>query len=381
MLPKRRTLLLAAGTLCVMVLLAPAAQAITIRLAEVQNDVAVVKGRKAAAYQTISWQGVPVTTATKNGSFSFEGEVPSDCVGILSDGVNTIDVELDNCPSDPGSGGGGPEIECEAPIHPFQPELLLQRHALGGVVAPLQTTERDRPVRARIGSELQQQVRNRIPVLVHGQAGQFHPGGAGQSQPFPGLQRVEGLVHPGRDPLRVLPGAGIGIVVRHGPGNVTGKGFHGAGAVQRLFILEPHALAHRSVAVRTQILVHDLAGMLRHVRSPGRDRQHDRQPPHQHPCPYRRTPLHHSVVAAIAIRRVHAGSMTNCTRRRKIKPWPAVVAGDGGDRGGHLSTTWALRRAVRQWVRPAAESNRIPSGRMIRCDDSNTWTPDIGLLP
>jgi WD40 repeat protein len=102
-----------------MTLLAPVARAITIRLAEVQNDVAVVKGRKAAAYQTIFWQGVPVTTATKNGSFSFEGEVPTDCIGMLSDGVTTIDVELDNCPSDPGGGGGGGVI-LELPLEAEQ---------------------------------------------------------------------------------------------------------------------------------------------------------------------------------------------------------------------------------------------------------------------
>lgn len=115
MLPKRRTLLLAAGTLCVMALPAPVARAITIRLAEVQGDVAVVKGRKAAAYQTIFWEGVPITMATKNGSFSFETDrVPSDCIGTLSDGPATIEVELDNCTTDPG--GGGELI----------PELLLE---------------------------------------------------------------------------------------------------------------------------------------------------------------------------------------------------------------------------------------------------------------
>jgi len=103
MLPKRRTLLLAAGIPCVMALLAPTALAITITLAEVQGGVAVVKGRKAAANQPITWEGIDVATATKNGRFSFETDaVPSNCVGTLSDGVATIEVELDNCTTGPG---------------------------------------------------------------------------------------------------------------------------------------------------------------------------------------------------------------------------------------------------------------------------------------
>lgn len=117
MLPKIRTLLLAAGISVVMALLAPVAQATTIRLAEVQNDFAVVKGRKAAANQLITWEGDIVATANKNGSFSFDdGVVPSGCVGSLSDGVTTIDVELNDCTPD----FGGEPI----------PELLLEAEQL-----------------------------------------------------------------------------------------------------------------------------------------------------------------------------------------------------------------------------------------------------------
>jgi WD40 repeat protein len=101
-LPQIRTLLLVAGIFSVMALLAPVAQAITIRLAEVQSEVAVVNGRKAAANQDITWEGLYVTMANKRGSFSFEGAVPSDCVGTLSDTVTTIDVELNDCTPDSG---------------------------------------------------------------------------------------------------------------------------------------------------------------------------------------------------------------------------------------------------------------------------------------
>ena len=105
-LPLIRTLLLAAGLSGALALFAPLAQAITIRLAEVQDDSAVVNGRKAEANVTITWEGVAVATANRRGNFSFsDGVVPEDCTGTLSDGVTTLEVTLDNCT--PGSGGGG----------------------------------------------------------------------------------------------------------------------------------------------------------------------------------------------------------------------------------------------------------------------------------
>jgi hypothetical protein len=53
------------------------------------------------------WEGGIVTTANKNGGFSFSfGVVPTDCVGTLSDGVTTIDVKLSNCTPRAGTGAG-----------------------------------------------------------------------------------------------------------------------------------------------------------------------------------------------------------------------------------------------------------------------------------
>lgn len=105
MLTVIRTLLLAAGLSGALAIFAPPAQAITISLAEVQGDYAVVKGRKAEGYQTITWEGVAVAEANRKGNFSFsDGVVPEDCTGTLSDGTSTIEVALDNCT--PGSGGG-----------------------------------------------------------------------------------------------------------------------------------------------------------------------------------------------------------------------------------------------------------------------------------
>jgi hypothetical protein len=73
---------------------------LTIKVAEVQNGVAVVQGSKAPANASITWEGLQVTQANKGGNFAFQGPVPADCVGTLGDGVptDTIEVALANCP-------------------------------------------------------------------------------------------------------------------------------------------------------------------------------------------------------------------------------------------------------------------------------------------
>lgn len=46
----------------------------------------------------MTWEGNAVTTANRNnGGFSFNGAVPADCIGVLSDGVSTINVQLLDC--------------------------------------------------------------------------------------------------------------------------------------------------------------------------------------------------------------------------------------------------------------------------------------------
>ena len=84
-------------TLTVLLVSVPLAEAIDITLAEVQNDVAVVQGNKAAKQATVVWETGNVGQTTKGGSFSFSGIVPADCVGQLSIGVDTINVALTNC--------------------------------------------------------------------------------------------------------------------------------------------------------------------------------------------------------------------------------------------------------------------------------------------
>jgi len=91
--------------LAVMAIFISSAQAISISSASVQSGVAVVQGR-AASNANISWEGGNVATANNRGRFSFSGSVPADCVGTLSDGVDTIDVALANCTPTPEPTGG-----------------------------------------------------------------------------------------------------------------------------------------------------------------------------------------------------------------------------------------------------------------------------------
>jgi hypothetical protein len=80
------------------VFLSSAHAAIKIEVAEVQNGFAFVKGNGAERRAQITWEGNAVTTANNtNGGFSFNGAVPSDCIGSLSDGVGTINVQLLDC--------------------------------------------------------------------------------------------------------------------------------------------------------------------------------------------------------------------------------------------------------------------------------------------
>ena len=72
------------------------AEAIQIKIGEVQNGVAFIKG-DAEERSAITWEGHLVTSANPGGEFSFNGVVPADCVGTLSDGTSTIEVVVLDC--------------------------------------------------------------------------------------------------------------------------------------------------------------------------------------------------------------------------------------------------------------------------------------------
>ena len=72
------------------------AEAIQIKIAEVQNGVAFIKGSDAERRSAITWEGQFVTSPNPGGAFSFNGVVPADCVGH-SAMVSTIDVVVLDC--------------------------------------------------------------------------------------------------------------------------------------------------------------------------------------------------------------------------------------------------------------------------------------------
>lgn len=82
-----------------MMLLAGAAPAYALGAkASLSGGVVDVSGRSAVKSAPIAWEGVLMTTATKNGGFSFTTTlVPADCIGTVSDGTSSIDVRIDGC--------------------------------------------------------------------------------------------------------------------------------------------------------------------------------------------------------------------------------------------------------------------------------------------
>jgi hypothetical protein len=82
-------------------LVGPAAAAeasLTIERAEVQFGQVFIKGNGAAPGAQIFWEGGLVTTANlKKGAFSFSGVLPADCRGTLSDGLQTVAVDVLGC--------------------------------------------------------------------------------------------------------------------------------------------------------------------------------------------------------------------------------------------------------------------------------------------
>src|SRR5205823_474555 len=79
---------------------------------------AVVEGNKTAKQAVITWENAAVTKTTSGGAFSFSGIVPSDCVGTLSDGTDTIEVALANCTPIEGVVKTG-QTTCYETVSPF----------------------------------------------------------------------------------------------------------------------------------------------------------------------------------------------------------------------------------------------------------------------
>jgi hypothetical protein len=94
-----------AGVFMLFVFVVPTAHAINITIATISAGDVVVEGNQAARAATITWEGQVVTKANNGGAFKFStSNLPSDCVGELSDGVTTIQVVVNGCTISQGGG-------------------------------------------------------------------------------------------------------------------------------------------------------------------------------------------------------------------------------------------------------------------------------------
>jgi len=72
--------------------------ALTISVAKIEKGAVQVKGSKAASLALITWEGTPVAQASKSGAFRFATPLlPQDCVGEVSDGIDTLPVVIQGC--------------------------------------------------------------------------------------------------------------------------------------------------------------------------------------------------------------------------------------------------------------------------------------------
>lgn len=78
--------------------LAPSARAFNVPLVMRVGGKIHVVGNGAAKRANISWQGRVATRANPGGSFNFNtSDIPATCMGYVSDGVQTVQVAVDNC--------------------------------------------------------------------------------------------------------------------------------------------------------------------------------------------------------------------------------------------------------------------------------------------
>ena len=74
------------------------AHALVVKNATLSGGILSVSGGQASRSAPITWEGTEVITANRGGGFAFTTtNVPADCIGVLSDGISTIDVLIAGC--------------------------------------------------------------------------------------------------------------------------------------------------------------------------------------------------------------------------------------------------------------------------------------------
>ena len=87
----------ALGGVAILMLAAKSAHALLVKNATLSNGTVTVSGSQAAPGAQISWEGLPVSVANKNGNFGFSTQiVPTDCVGTVTGGAS-VDVLITGC--------------------------------------------------------------------------------------------------------------------------------------------------------------------------------------------------------------------------------------------------------------------------------------------
>jgi hypothetical protein len=109
---KKRTVATIAGVYFMLIFLVPQAHALRVVLAEIISGQVQVIGVQAERNAHVTWEGVTVTRANRAGTFRFTTtDLPSTCVGTLSDGADRIEVVVRHCQAaacqPPGAGATG----------------------------------------------------------------------------------------------------------------------------------------------------------------------------------------------------------------------------------------------------------------------------------
>jgi len=94
----KRVMVMTAGVYFLFVCLVPPAHALRVVVAKIISGKIFVFGIKADRRADMFWEGDLVGTASRRGFFKFKTtNLPLDCVGELSDGVDTIEVAVSGC--------------------------------------------------------------------------------------------------------------------------------------------------------------------------------------------------------------------------------------------------------------------------------------------
>lgn len=109
------------------------ARALLATSAQIKNAAIEVRGKEAAPLATLTWEGQTVGQADAKGKFKFLTTIrPEDCVGAVSDGVQTVSAVIKLCGGPPGPAGAPGPV---GPPGPAGPQGLAGARGPAGLAA------------------------------------------------------------------------------------------------------------------------------------------------------------------------------------------------------------------------------------------------------